>query len=167
MCLESIKESYCIIYKYYHPHQIWILILFQRQGKAATRGVRGVSDFVRVDTLQQSGRCHGQGEDEGVMASGSSSMGSRMSLNSSMGVGKSWKKHNNRNKKEKLRRVHRDLDIWFDLFFFKSWCNPFIGSRQIDDVLHFVVSIVDIVCEYYNYTICKIKCSSAKLKLKR
>lgn len=37
-------------------------------------------------------------------------MGSQMSINSV--AGKPWKKHNNKNKKEKLRRLHRDLDVY-------------------------------------------------------
>ncbi|KAH9519333.1 large subunit GTPase 1 [Bulinus truncatus] len=39
-----------------------------------------------------------------------SAMGSQLSLASSVS-GKPWKKHNNRNRKEKLRRVHKDLDF--------------------------------------------------------
>ncbi|CAL1544441.1 unnamed protein product [Lymnaea stagnalis] len=37
-------------------------------------------------------------------------MGSQTSINSV--AGKPWKRHNNRNKKEKLRRLHRDLDVY-------------------------------------------------------
>jgi len=76
----------------------------KKQSKAHSRGIMGLSDFVRSETLHQTGRLSekaGQGQDFG---------GSVSSINSSVGGTKSWKKHGNRNKKEKLRRVHKTMD---------------------------------------------------------
>ncbi|GFO00741.1 large subunit GTPase 1 [Plakobranchus ocellatus] len=77
------------------------------EGKAHSRGKLGVADHVRVDTLQPSARQTEAPADIPVGAVGRV-VGSHSSLAS---VPKPWKKHNNRNKKEKLRRVHRDLDV--------------------------------------------------------
>ncbi len=75
----------------------FVPIVHQKQSKAHSLGVGGVSEFVRTDTLQHSG---------------AASVPQPVSTNhSSAGVGKPWKKHNNRGKKEKLRRLHRDLDV--------------------------------------------------------
>ncbi|XP_064611694.1 large subunit GTPase 1 homolog [Liolophura sinensis] len=60
-----------------------------------SKGVHGVSGFVRTST---SGR-HIPSE------TGAATVGSSLNL-----TGKPWKKHNNRNKKEKSRRVHGYLD---------------------------------------------------------
>ncbi|XP_012944988.1 large subunit GTPase 1 homolog [Aplysia californica] len=85
----------------------------KKQSKAHSRGVGGVADFVRTDTLQHSSRAT---DSPGTLGSlGAGRAGSVASLDSqtstAAGGGKSWKKHNNRNKKEKLRRIHRDLDV--------------------------------------------------------
>jgi len=83
----------------------------KKEIKASTKGNTGVTDFVRVDSMKQKIREKSLDETElGSMAG--SVAGSMSSLNSTKGTGKSWKKHNNSNKKEKLRRLHRDLDVY-------------------------------------------------------
>ncbi|XP_041377830.1 large subunit GTPase 1 homolog [Gigantopelta aegis] len=64
--------------------------------KAHSRGVHGVDEYIR-------GGC-------GPMASVSENSTSAVSSQSSLNE-KPWKKHNNRRKKEKLRRIHSDMDI--------------------------------------------------------
>ncbi|KAK7481407.1 hypothetical protein BaRGS_00027363 [Batillaria attramentaria] len=67
-----------------------------------TQGPRKVSNYARSEGLRQIASAD-QGEGQ---ASGSSTpCGSQQSL-----AGKPWKRHNNRNKKEKLRRVYADHD---------------------------------------------------------
>ncbi|KAK7093774.1 large subunit GTPase 1 homolog [Littorina saxatilis] len=75
----------------------------QRKVKAHAIGPRAVRNYVRTEALQQIGAEQGQGDASGA----STPHGSQASL-----VGKPWKKHNNRNKKEKLRRVYADHDCY-------------------------------------------------------
>ncbi|XP_059158529.1 large subunit GTPase 1 homolog [Physella acuta] len=74
----------------------------KKKSRIHSKGVGGVKDFVRSDTLKQTS--------EVSTESLESPMGSQTSI--STASSKPWKKHNNRNKKEKLRRLHRDLDVY-------------------------------------------------------
>ncbi|KAK3788028.1 hypothetical protein RRG08_051102 [Elysia crispata] len=83
----------------------------KRTGKAHSRGKLGVADHVRVDTLQPSARQMEASSPTPLGAVGGVADSHSSLASSASGVGKPWKKHNNRNKKEKLRRLHRDLDV--------------------------------------------------------
>ena len=69
--------------------------LFQMTSQAHSRGVRGVQNFSRSEGLRQ------------ISSSGaaSSPQSSQLSLSE-----KPWKKHHNKGKKEKLRRIYNELD---------------------------------------------------------
>ncbi|KAL8560637.1 hypothetical protein ACOMHN_062882 [Nucella lapillus] len=69
--------------------------------KAHIQGPHTVDNYVRMERLRPV--CAGQGPSSS--ADSSSPHSSQASIN-----GKPWKRHNNRNKKEKLRKVYRDLD---------------------------------------------------------
>uniref|UniRef100_A0A0B7B2U5 Large subunit GTPase 1 homolog n=1 Tax=Arion vulgaris TaxID=1028688 RepID=A0A0B7B2U5_9EUPU len=75
----------------------------QRLSKIHHKGKGGLSDVVGASSIQNSSRT------SEASASGAGILGSTTSINSLSN--KPWKKHNNRNKKEKLRRLHRDLDV--------------------------------------------------------
>lgn len=78
----------------------------KRTGKAHSRGKLGVSDHVRVDTLQASARQLEAGSPSPLGAVGGVASSTSSLASSASGVVKPWKKHNNRNKKEKLRPHH-------------------------------------------------------------
>ena len=82
-------------------HMLTRLFLFQTKVRAHAKGPHAVSDYVRTEGLWQVGLGQGQGQASGA----STPEGSQTSV-----AGKPWKRHNNRNKKEKLRRLYTEHD---------------------------------------------------------
>lgn len=74
----------------------------KRNAKAHVQGPHAVSNYVRTEALRPVGLGQSQGPSSSEI---STPRGSQSSI-----VDKPWKKHNNRNKKEKLRRVYKELD---------------------------------------------------------
>ncbi|BFZ23014.1 hypothetical protein BsWGS_26054 [Bradybaena similaris] len=75
----------------------------QKQSKVHYRGSGGLSEVVGASSHAPASRL----SESSTLAT--DHLGSTTSVNSLSS--KPWKKHNNRNKKEKLRRLHRDLDV--------------------------------------------------------
>lgn len=69
--------------------------------KAHAKGTNAVPDFVRKEGLRQIGAAQSGNQETGSASSASS----QQAL-----AGKPWKRHYNRNKKEKLRRVYAEHD---------------------------------------------------------
>ncbi|CAG5132805.1 unnamed protein product [Candidula unifasciata] len=74
----------------------------QKQSKIHYRGSGGLSEVVGASSLPSNMRTSQSS------APGTEPLGSTASISTLSS--KPWKKHNNKNKKEKLRRLHRDLD---------------------------------------------------------
>ncbi len=78
------------------PSIVWYGVAFQNESKIGSRGKHGVTGYVRRD-----GYTHvGAGSEPGSAFSSQASI-----------AGKPWKKHENRRKRDKLRRIHKDLDV--------------------------------------------------------
>lgn len=73
----------------------------QRRVKAHIKGPHAGNTSVRTEGLRPAGTS------QGLSSENSTPFGSQASV-----VGKPWKKHNNRNKKEKLRKVYKDHDTY-------------------------------------------------------
>ena len=72
--------------------------------RAITKGCHGVRGFTRKSgATRHHSLGQGQGEEEEEEGEGASDTASVTS--SMVGMGKPWKRHNNRNKKEKTRRT--------------------------------------------------------------
>lgn len=87
----------------FHSTNSELLIYSQKQSKVHYRSSGGLSEVVGASSHAPPSRLS-QSSTLTTDHLGSTTSVSTLS-------NKPWKRHNNRNKKEKLRRLHRDLDV--------------------------------------------------------